>query len=1078
MTTRVIVSSAAGERLDAAASWLAAQGRCTDVVIVGGNRAAADDLVRRVAIAGGATLGWVRTTATQLAVELALPELGRQGRSPVGRTACEALVARLVHSSRQAGALGIYERVVDGPGLARALASTIEELRHAGLTAEDVEPTAPDLARILDGYRAELEASGFVDRAEVLRVATGLLAGSHAAHAWLDRPTLLLDVRISNEAECGFLSALVGRSPSVLATAPLGDERTDRFLSRVYEVEPEIARRDDDSALCRLQRHLFEQHGPDERSADGTVRILSAPGEGREAVEIARQLLELSRQGTPFDQVAVALRSPEEYVGRLEEAFGRAGIPAYFSRGVVRPHPSGRAFVSLIDCAIEGLSARRFAEYVSLGQVPDGEAGAQTPPLPDHEMLPASLAREPPPEGYDEAPVENPEDLPVVGGSLRLPRRWERLLSDAAVIGGLDRWRERLTAAEGRLRADLEARDRDGGVRERIESDLAALVGLRAFAIPLLEGMAKWPAAAGWAEWLDLLAELAAKALRRPTTVLEALAELEPLGAIGPVGLDEIRLVLARRLLAASIPPPASRYGRVLVAPIDALRGSSFEVVFVPGMAERLFPRKIAEDPILLDRARHRITSELRTNENRLNDERLLLRLAVGAARSRLVLSYPRLDLAQGRPRVPSFYVLEALRACEGSLPTFGELASRAERETEARVGWPAPRDPQSAIDEAEHDLALLENLRSRKPEEKVGTARFLLDANPHLGRALRFRARRWLKAWTPADGLVRPSPAAMRAREKHQLAARSYSPTALEKFASCPYRFFLHTVHRLAPREVADYVDDLDPLRRGSLVHDTQFVLFEQLRDSGLLPITPDRLSEAPDVLDRCLDRCAAELREQLLPRIERVWQDAVQSIRADLREWLRRVCEDNSGYVPWRFELAFGLSDREGRDEHSVEQPAALDCGIRLRGSIDLVERRNDGRLRATDHKTGRARMPSRGVIAGGSALQPVLYALALEKLYAEAEVESGRLYYCTSTGGFEQREIGLDRAARQAADDLGRIVGEALETPFLPAAPERGACEWCDYRVVCGPYEEIRTSRKPRKKLERLAFLRSLP
>jgi CRISPR/Cas system-associated exonuclease Cas4 (RecB family) len=207
-------------------------------------------------------------------------------------------------------------------------------------------------------------------------------------------------------------------------------------------------------------------------------------------------------------------------------------------------------------------------------------------------------------------------------------------------------------------------------------------------------------------------------------------------------------------------------------------------------------------------------------------------------------------------------------------------------------------------------------------------------------------------------------------------------------------------------------------------------------------------------------------------------VWQDGVQSIRADLREWLRRASEDGSGFVPWRFELAFGLADRAGRDDHSVEDPVALDCGIRLRGSIDLVERRADGHLRATDHKTGRARMPSRGVVAGGSALQPVLYALALEKLYPDASIDGGRLYYCTSAGGFEEREIALDGAARHAADDLGRIVGEALETPFLPAAPQRGACEWCDYRVVCGPYEEIRTGRKRRKGVERLDYLRSLP
>jgi ATP-dependent helicase/nuclease subunit B len=40
--------------------------------------------------------------------------------------------------------------------------------------------------------------------------------------------------------------------------------------------------------------------------------------------------------------------------------------------------------------------------------------------------------------------------------------------------------------------------------------------------------------------------------------------------------------------------------------------------------------------------------------------------------------SYPRIDLDQARPRVPSFYALEAVRSVEGRLPDFAELARRS----------------------------------------------------------------------------------------------------------------------------------------------------------------------------------------------------------------------------------------------------------------------------------------------------------------------------------------------------------------------------------------------------------------
>ena len=88
------------------------------------------------------------------------------------------------------------------------------------------------------------------------------------------------------------------------------------------------------------------------------------------------------------------------------------------------------------------------------------------------------------------------------------------------------------------------------------------------------------------------------------------------------------------------------------------------------------------------------IEGDLATNQTRLERERLALALAAGAAERRIFFSYPRIDLDQARPRVPSFYALEAVRSAEGRLPDFAELARRAETAATTRLGWPAPPDP------------------------------------------------------------------------------------------------------------------------------------------------------------------------------------------------------------------------------------------------------------------------------------------------------------------------------------------------------------------------------------------------
>ncbi len=1060
--------------------------------MIGATATAAADLLRHATLTTGASFGWFPTTLGRLAATFATPVLMARGIAPIGPLAVEAVVARVLHALDVAGRLGRYAHAARGPGLARACARTLAELRLRGVAPAEIEAVAPELRAIAEGFAAELAGARLADRAEILRQAAEV-ARAPAAHApLLNLPTLLLDVAVEHALERDLIEAVARQAPDVCATVPVGDRISLQNLTVALGVAEEEPEGDGGrTCLLHLQRHLFQETAPASTELDDGVAVFSAPGESREAVEIARRLLGFAARGVPFDRMAIALRAPEEYRSHIEEALSRADIPAHFAAGAIHPHPAGRAFVALLNCAAERLSAQRFAEYLSLGELPDADpAGEPPPPLPagdrwvasDEELASPMLATvvvEPAPPAGEDIQVEQPEAKPVTAGTLRAPRRWEQLIVDAAVIGGLDRWQRRLDGLEQALRAELDGiEDADDPSIARIQRARADLAALRAYALPLLEELERLPPAASWGAWLERLSALASRALRHPATVLSVLAQLAPMAAVGPVDLDEVRRVLCERLLEVALPPEPGRYGRVFVAPIDALRGLCFDVVFVPGLAERLLPRKIGEEPILLDAARVRVHPALTTNEQRVAAERLALRLAVGAARDSVVLSYPRIDLNYARPRVPSFYALEAVRAATGRLPGFNELARGAELGGQARIGWPAPRSADDAIDAAEHDLALLEEVLRSGTAASVGAARYLLEANPHLGRALRFRARRWLKRWTVADGLVDPAVEGREAMAAHHLDARSYSPTALEKFASCPYQFFLYAIHKLARRDVPEAIEEMNPLQRGSLVHEVQFALFQRLRDADLLPVVPETLDRARVLLDEVLDAIAGRVRDDLAPAVERVWRDGIESVRADLREWLRRASADPSGWVPWRFELAFGLADRHARDAHSVPDAVALDCGIRLRGSIDLVERRNDGALRATDHKTGKARVPREAVVDGGRSLQPVLYALALEKLFASVSIDSGRLYYCSATGGFQERTVHLNPATRRAAVRIAEILREALETPFLPAAPAPGACAFCDYRVVCGPYEEIRTARKPRHELGGLVQLRNLP
>jgi len=105
-------------------------------------------------------------------------------------------------------------------------------------------------------------------------------------------------------------------------------------------------------------------------------------------------------------------------------------------------------------------------------------------------------------------------------------------------------------------------------------------------------------------------------------------------------------------------------------------------------------------------------------------------------------------------------------------------------------------------------------------------------------------------------------------------------------------------------------------------------------------------------------------------------------------------------------------------------------------------------------------------------------VLYARALEALRPDAKVVGGRLYYCTSRGQFAARPVVLTHTARDAVRTVAETLGKSIDKGFLPAWPDAGACDRCDYRRVCGPAEPRRVRKKHKNMVGPFLKLRKLP
>ena len=183
-----------------------------------------------------------------------------------------------------------------------------------------------------------------------------------------------------------------------------------------------------------------------------------------------------------FRPDAILVRSPQSI--RPPRAARRRAACRLSERGRDGPIPQAERFAVLASPL--SVSRARFAEYLSLGQVPapaapalqdapDGGSASRNPPYASSSDEVFDLPEEAQDLADDDDAAEGAPEGPeaaVVAGTLRAPWRWEKLLVDAAVIGqDAARWKRRLAGKAAELVAQArEAERQDGRESARVES--------------------------------------------------------------------------------------------------------------------------------------------------------------------------------------------------------------------------------------------------------------------------------------------------------------------------------------------------------------------------------------------------------------------------------------------------------------------------------------------------------------------------------------------------------------------------------------------------------------------------------
>ena len=254
------------------------------------------------------------------------------------------------------------------------------------------------------------------------------------------------------------------------------------------------------------------------------------------------------------------------------------------------------------------------------------------------------------------------------------------------------------------------------------------------------------------------------------------------------------------------------------------------------------------------------------------------------------------------------------------------------------------------------HDYALERIWRWKMAGEPVRNHPLVTPGT--LAKSLTMSRQRYGSGLTEWDGYVSVDAVAQAKSFEEVWRGSGVSPTSLERWARCPFSYFLGNVLGIGSVDRPEEVYSIAPLDKGSLVHEILERFIRQARDGGTLPRPDEPWSDAQR---NALRSIAEELFDDAEARgvtgKALLWQIEKESILYDLDNFLEQDAQIRKRFrtSPARVEARFGLDG-----DSWPEAVFTLDDGtpIKFRGMIDRVDRDTSGkRVLVMDYKTGGA-------------------------------------------------------------------------------------------------------------------------
>ncbi len=871
-------------------------------------------------------------------------------RPALSRTGQQMIIHRILRDN--ASRLKIFNFSANQPGLARQMAQTIVELHQYAKTPDDIDQLLQCLAK---DERNNLAVLKFADIGLILREYLKFIEGrfidpdvqlTHTCRAaatanfvrgaklWVDGfagftigelamlTELLKAASQVQIALCLDPSEIDLIKPDVEKIDPFGlfnatqityIELVDRIRKcNLQLAEPIVLRKAVRFSACpqllHVERNIFQSEAPP-IAASNNIRIVSAPNARAEVQFVARQILQLVRQGDyRYRDIAVIASDIDCYEHYIRAYFEDYNVPFFIDkREPLNQHPAAQLICSALETVAGGFSTSNILAYLKTDLVPIGRL--------DVDLL----------ENYCLA-------FGITGTDWQSDKEWHFAGKDQEAFD-----EQRINEIKRRvIEPLLELRDsfypKDNPVKTIIAEEFTRIV------FDFMESLQIRRTLGVWIEEAAERKDYAAMDEHRQFygKLLNIFDELCEAFAGRQMTLPDYHAILNSafsQLTLAFIPPTLNQ---VLVGSIERSRHPDLKAVFLIGAAQRQFPVPVGFDSILTEddrnaAVRHGEFELAATAGQKLAQRRYLAYIAFTRPSQFLCITYPAVD-EKGSAVSRSQFI--------------DDVESLFENLNEESIAY-----SQVDIEQVQNEIELSELLCRR-------LGRDTQETKPHVKRGAKYLAPQFIAGFTDLLNdiccdeqfselglrIVSAVNYDNRAQLDSDVVGKVFgrritsSATKLGTFAACPYQYFARYVlelkereeFKLEPLDVGDFYHRvLDALLKRLNIEKKDFVTIEQGELLKLLNNEIGRIIQAHPFISSFYSRSPHNA--FIISSSSEILEDCVLAIAQMVRA---------GNFRPKLSEVAFGQTKEavESIGEYKFDIPD--DVELFLDGKIDRLD------------------------------------------------------------------------------------------------------------------------------------------